>query len=323
MSKSASRSIFASFFALWLAACGSGDDDGNSDVGTVTDPSTDCITLQGNPCSCPGAPIGTYGVFACDGSCSMCAPPAAGASGGGGTGAAGMTATGLAGRPGGDMTPPRAGTSGLGTGPGRGAAGMSGFAGAAPLPAAGSMAMPTAGSMAGAAGMPATTTGDVPETDACMAAAMWNADWAAFEVEVLRLTNEARAKGYNCDTMGEFGPAPPLEMDARLRCSARLHSKDMAERRFFDHDTPEGTNPGARMKAAGFVGSGWAENIAKGQQTPADVVQGWLESDGHCSNIMEPRLTLLGVGYFAGMATNPRFNSELYWTQNFGTPARR
>jgi uncharacterized protein YkwD len=72
------------------------------------------------------------------------------------------------------------------------------------------------------------------------------------------------------------------------------------------------------MTAAGYVGRTWGENIAKGQQTPEQVVQGWMDSDGHCSNIMNAGFNLIGVGYFAGMGSNPRFNSELYWTQNFG-----
>ena len=44
--------------------------------------------------------------------------------------------------------------------------------------------------------------------------------------------------------------------------------------------------------------------------TPAAVVEGWMQSPGHCLNIMEPRYRYLGVGHHAG----PRS----YWTQNFG-----
>jgi uncharacterized protein YkwD len=87
---------------------------------------------------------------------------------------------------------------------------------------------------------------------------------------------------------------------------------------YFAHDGLDGSDPGDRMTAAGYVGRTWGENIAKGQQTPEQVVQGWMDSDGHCSNIMNGGFNLIGVGYFAGMGSNPRFNSELYWTQNFG-----
>jgi uncharacterized protein YkwD len=191
-----------------------------------------------------------------------------------------------------------------------------------PAPAAGRGAMPAAGSggaapaAAGADG--ATLNGDVPNTAYCMAVATWPAESVAFEEEVLKLVNENRAKGWNCDTEGEKPPAGPLTMEPTLRCSARLHSKDMADRMFFSHDNPDGQDPGARMTAAGYVGRTWGENIAKGQTTPEQVVAGWMDSDGHCANIMNASFNLIGVGYFAGMSTNTRFNSELYWTQNFG-----
>ena len=134
---------------------------------------------------------------------------------------------------------------------------------------------------------------------------------AGFEDEVLRLVNENRAKGWNCDAEGMFPAAGPLTMIPTLRCSARLHSKDMADRMFFAHNSPDGENPGTRMKEAGYVGSGWGENIARGQRTPAEVVMGWMDSDGHCSNIMNASFNQIGVGYFAGTSTNPRYNSEL------------
>ena len=38
-------------------------------------------------------------------------------------------------------------------------------------------------------------------------------------------------------------------------------------------------------------------------------INGWLDSDGHCSNIMNPGFTEIGVGFH-----------DYYWTQNFGTP---
>ena len=70
------------------------------------------------------------------------------------------------------------------------------------------------------------------------------------------------------------------------------------------------------MTAAGYPWSWAAENIAAGQTTPAAAVAGWLASPGHCSNIMDPNLEQLGVGYVYG----PSSDWKHYWTQNFGTP---
>jgi uncharacterized protein YkwD len=190
----------------------------------------------------------------------------------------------------------------------------------APGSAAGRGAMtPAAGSGAmAAAGSGATTTGDVPATAVCEPVSMWPAEATQFENEVLRLVNINRAMGWNCDTEGQKPAAGPLTMEPTLRCSARLHSKDMADLMYFSHDGQDGSDPGSRMTAAGYVGRTWGENIAKGQTTPEQVVQGWMDSDGHCANIMNAGFNLIGVGYFAGMSTNTRYNSELYWTQNFG-----
>jgi uncharacterized protein YkwD len=325
MSKPARWSTYASLFGFLLTACG-GEDAKPEEM--KEDPVVSCTTLLNLPCGCPG---GGYGEYACDGSCLKCPNPAAGkggaASGGsGGTGA--MTPVGSAGR---GMT---MGFAGRGTGAaGRGMTGANapggagspavppaGMAGMPPSPVAGAPGMPAAGSggMMAAAGSGATTTGDVPASAICQPVSMWPAASAMFELEVLKLVNENRAKGWNCDTEGQFPAAGPLTMEPTLRCSARLHSKDMADMMYFSHDAPDGQDPGARMTEAGYVGRTWGENIAKGQTTPAQVVQGWMDSDGHCSNIMNATFNLIGVGYFAGTSSNPRFNSELYWTQNFG-----
>lgn len=151
----------------------------------------------------------------------------------------------------------------------------------------------------------------------------WPAPWQDFEWEVLELTNQERAAGATCG--GEpFEPAGPLEMDALIRQAARAHSSDMGELAYFEHDSLDGAPcDGAadpctfadRMRYAGFAGdSPWGENIAAGQTTPADVVRAWMESPGHCRNIMNPSFDELGVGYAYDAASTYR----RYWVQNFG-----
>lgn len=141
----------------------------------------------------------------------------------------------------------------------------------------------------------------------------WRADWAAFEDEVLRLTNERRATGAVCGGQA-MGPAAPVSVHGALRASARGHSRDMSTRGYFDHTSPEGRGPSHRANAAGYQGTFVGENIAAGQPDPARVVQAWMESPGHCVNIMDPRYRVLGVGYY--QSEGDRFRH--YWTQNFG-----
>jgi uncharacterized protein YkwD len=125
--------------------------------------------------------------------------------------------------------------------------------------------------------------------------------------------NARRAQGATCGvTM--YPPAPPLTMDPRLTAAARGHSADMARRGYFDHDTPEGRTMVDRIRAAGYRGGRMGENIAAGKGTAAETVQQWMDSPGHCENIMDRRYTAVGVGYaFQG-------GSRLghYWTQDFG-----
>ncbi len=150
----------------------------------------------------------------------------------------------------------------------------------------------------------------------------WPAPWQDFEWEVVELTNQERAMGANCG--GEdFPPAGPLEMDALIRDAARAHSSDMGELGYFQHDSLDGApcdgaaNPcdfADRMRYAGFMGDQpWGENIAAGQTTPADVVRAWMESPGHCRNIMNPSYQTIGVGY-ALVEGSPLGH---YWTQDF------
>lgn len=171
-----------------------------------------------------------------------------------------------------------------------------------------------------AAGMSTSPVGtpELPESELCAAVADWDPAWVALEEEVLLLVNEVRSQPADCGVEGQFEAAAPLTMNPVLRCSARLHSLDMFERDFFAHDTPDGVDPFERMAEAGFVGSGGGENIALGQRTPEEVMVAWMESDGHCANVMRASFDTIGVGYHPGAGM--RGDSNNYWTQNFGAP---
>lgn len=96
---------------------------------------------------------------------------------------------------------------------------------------------------------------------------------------------------------------PPLEASTALADVARAHSRDMLERRFFDHRNPEGLTPKDRVVKQGLAFALVAENIYStldGTMDPAGIatlmVNGWMKTEGHRRNILEPRLTQLGVG---------------------------
>lgn len=151
--------------------------------------------------------------------------------------------------------------------------------------------------------------------EACVLAdTEWIDRWRDFEDEVVELVNVRRAAGADCRSGGQFGPTHPLVQDEQLRCAARLHSRDMGLRGYFDHVDPEGIDPGVRIVAAEYGGFPGGENIAAGARSPEEVVAGWMNSDGHCSNIMRPGFDEIGVGY----AEVPGSRWSTYWTQTFG-----
>lgn len=142
----------------------------------------------------------------------------------------------------------------------------------------------------------------------CEPQADWDSEWAQFEADVLGIVNARRAEGATCG--GEsFAPTGPMVAEAQLRCAARLHSQDMFDRNYFDHTNPDGESPWDRVDETDYDGFASGENIAQGYGDPTAVMDGWMNSPGHCSNIMNPDNNELGVGYHGD--TN-------HWTQVMG-----
>ena len=135
---------------------------------------------------------------------------------------------------------------------------------------------------------------------------------SASEQLVLDLTNQARAVARSCGTTS-YPAAPALTWNASLATAARNHASDMAVRNYFSHTSQDGRTFVQRATNAGYSGyRALGENIAAGQPTPESVVAGWLNSPGHCSNIMSANFRELGVGVGTGGSYG------IYWVQDFG-----
>ena len=137
---------------------------------------------------------------------------------------------------------------------------------------------------------------------------------AAFEDQVLVLVNQRRAAGATCGG-APYAPVAPITMNGALRTAARLHSQDMAAQNYFSHTSLDGRTLSQRLTNAGYAGAfPWGENIAAGQPTPQAVVDAWMSSPGHCTNIMNGSYRAMGVGYaFRAGSTYGH-----YWTQDLG-----
>lgn len=129
--------------------------------------------------------------------------------------------------------------------------------------------------------------------------------------QVLQLVNQARAQARNCGATS-FAAAPALTLNAQLGQAAQGHASDMAAKSYFSHTSQDGRTFVQRISATGYAFRTIGENIAAGQSTAQQVVAGWLQSEGHCRNIMNPSFRELGVGYAAGGSYGH------YWVQDFG-----
>jgi uncharacterized protein YkwD len=139
---------------------------------------------------------------------------------------------------------------------------------------------------------------------------------ANFEADALRIVNAYRAAGATCGARGSFAPAGALALNSQLTSAAYGHSADMAARNYFSHTSLDGRSMVDRINASGYDWSTVGENIAAGYNTMQEVVAGWMGSDGHCANLMNPRFTEFGLA----CARNANSTYRIYWTQNLGRP---
>lgn len=104
----------------------------------------------------------------------------------------------------------------------------------------------------------------------------------------------------------------PLTVNAELTKAAQEYAEVLAKSEEFGH-TVKGT-PRTRVKDAGYKPTAVGENIAIGQESPAEVVKGWMESKTHKENILRQEYSEAGFGF----ATNDE--GEIVWVVDFGSP---
>jgi len=110
-----------------------------------------------------------------------------------------------------------------------------------------------------------------------------------FEREVIRLVNIERAeKG-----LRELEEYTPLMMASRFK------AQSMYDLGYFNHTSPiYGHFANISQKVFGISPRSMGENLANGHRTPETVVRGWMESEGHRANILNPAYRRIGVGFY-------------------------
>ncbi len=129
--------------------------------------------------------------------------------------------------------------------------------------------------------------------------------------------NQVRAAGANCGSKGVFAPAAALTWNPKLTDAASAHSIDMAAKNYFSHTSADGRTLGDRVNATGYAWGGLGENIAAGYVGINSVMDGWVASDGHCENLMNPSLTEVGLACAPGVSGS---SYSTYWTMDLGKP---
>lgn len=120
----------------------------------------------------------------------------------------------------------------------------------------------------------------------------------AYANEVIRLVNAERAK---------YGLAA-LTRNENATYAANIRAKEITS--LFSHTRPDGRSCFTVADDLGFNYRSAGENIAYGQRSPEEVVEAWMNSEGHRANILSSSFREIGVSCFSQ-------GGVLYWAQFF------
>lgn len=139
----------------------------------------------------------------------------------------------------------------------------------------------------------APPTADAPETETPGKGELTYAE------QVVALVNAERAKA----------GLEAVTIDTGVTAAANVRAKEIRQK--FAHTRPDGSSFSSALKEQGVSFRGSGENIAWGQKSPEQVMNGWMNSDGHRANILNKNYKNIGVGYYQDE------NGVNYWVQLF------
>jgi uncharacterized protein YkwD len=134
------------------------------------------------------------------------------------------------------------------------------------------------------------------------------------EKVLLKLHNEARRQR----------GLESLCLEPALVEAARAHSRDMMERDYFAHTSPDGETLGERLKRFGYTPEGYGYwkvggNIAwhsGSEPQPENMFEGWMDSEGHRDNILSEDFRQIGIGTYTGQYKS--YEESIMYTADFG-----
>lgn len=143
------------------------------------------------------------------------------------------------------------------------------------------------------------TTPDAPTTPDVPDSSEDETDVHPYVLKVVELVNkERKSAGLN-----------PVTLNTNATTAAQVRAEESSVS--FSHTRPDGTSFATALKDAGVSYRGCGENIAWGQKTPEQVMEGWMNSAGHRANILNASYTEIGVGFYQNAS------GVNYWSQLF------
>lgn len=138
-----------------------------------------------------------------------------------------------------------------------------------------------------------------------------------FARDALKAINDARAVARNCGG-ATYPSVAPVRWSLKATEAARIESDWMQTNNSWGHVWPDGTNVATRLDRAGYEWQSAGENIAAGFMSLESVMKAWLDSPGHCVNIMRADVDEVGVSLIWGESRN---TYRSYWTMVLARPA--
>lgn len=153
------------------------------------------------------------------------------------------------------------------------------------------------------------TTGTTEATEASTAE-------KSLPARIVEALNAARAVPRLCGSTA-YPAAGPLAWHPRAEQAALVQAQYLQRNNLFTHTGADGSTIGDRMTATGYVWQTVGENLAAGYPDFDGVLQGWLDSPGHCANVMNGAFVDVGVVLVQGTASN---TYRTYWAMAAGRP---
>src|SRR5690606_5510957 len=111
-----------------------------------------------------------------------------------------------------------------------------------------------------------------------------------------------------------------LTINPKLTHAAQEKANDMRARDYWSHNTPEGNPPWVFIEKVGYSYVKAGENLAYGFQTSQAAIRGWMNSESHRENMLDPNYTEVGFG-FANSNDYQSHGEQTIVVAMYGTPS--